>query len=123
MTVSQKRISPFVAGVMALCPRCGEGGLFAGFLKMRDSCTACGLDFRFADTGDGPAVFAIFILGFFVLGGALLVEFNFFPPLWVHVVLWGILTPLFALLLLRSIKALLFAFQYYHGAEEGRLDE
>ena len=51
-------------------------------------------DYGFADSGDGPAVFAIFILGFLVLGGALLVEFRLEPPVWVHLVLWGLLTPL-----------------------------
>ena len=39
--------------------------------ELRDKCERCGLDYRFIDTGDGPAVFAIFILGFLVLGGAL----------------------------------------------------
>jgi uncharacterized protein (DUF983 family) len=36
-------------------------------------------------------------------------------------VLWGIVTPVFALGLLRFLKALLIALQYKHKAEEGRL--
>ena len=67
------------------------------------------------------AVFAIFILGFLVLGCALLVEFKIGPPVWVHVLLWGILTPLLALGLLRVLKGTLIALQYKHKAEEGRL--
>ena len=88
---------------------------------LREKCERCGLSYAFADSGDGPAVFAIFILGFLVLGGALLVEFKLGPPVWVHVVLWGLLTPLLAFVLLRVLKATLIALQYKHKAEEGRL--
>jgi uncharacterized protein (DUF983 family) len=80
------------------------------------------LSYAFADSGDGPAVLAIFVLGFLVLGGALLVEFRLEPPVWVHVVLWGVLTPLLALGLLRVLKASLIALQYKHSAGEGRLE-
>ncbi|MTD94471.1 DUF983 domain-containing protein [Hyphomicrobium sp. xq] len=106
---------------MARCPRCGRGPLFKNVLEMRDSCDRCGLDYRFIDTGDGPAVFAIFILGFLICGAALYVEFTFEPPVWVHLVLWGLGTPLIALGLLRFLKALLIALQYRNKAEEGRI--
>jgi uncharacterized protein (DUF983 family) len=106
---------------MARCPRCGEGKLFKNVLETRPSCEGCGLDYRFIDTGDGPAVFAIFILGFLILGGALYVEFTFEPPVWVHIALWGALTPLIALILLRFLKAMLIALQYRNKAEEGRI--
>ncbi|MEQ8824734.1 MAG: DUF983 domain-containing protein [Filomicrobium sp.] len=116
-------VSPIYAGLMVKCPRCGKGSLLHTFLNLRESCSECGLDYKFVDTGDGPAVFAIFILGFFVLGGALWVEFNVGPPLWVHAVLWGLVTPILALGLLRVLKATLIALQYYYRAEEGRLHE
>ncbi len=104
--------SPFVAGLKARCPRCGEGALFRSGLILREKCERCGLDYAFADSGDGPAVFAIFILGFLVLAGALIVEFRIGPPVWVHVALWGVLTPLLAFGLLRVLKASLIALQY-----------
>jgi uncharacterized protein (DUF983 family) len=113
--------SVLTAGLKARCPRCGRGALFRGGLGLREKCESCGLSYAFADSGDGPAVFAIFILGFLVLGGALLVEFRLHPPVWVHVVLWGLLTPLLAFLLLRVLKATLIALQYKHQAGEGRL--
>ena len=86
---------------------------------MGDRCERCGLSYAFADSGDGPAVFAIFILGFVVLGGALLVEFRLHPPVWVHIALWGLFTPLLAFALLRVLKATLIALQYKHNAGEG----
>jgi uncharacterized protein (DUF983 family) len=87
---------------------------------LRESCDRCGLSYAFADAGDGPAVFAIFILGFVVLGGALLLEFRAGPPVWVHVVLWGIATPLLAFGVLRALKGVLIALQYKHQAGEIR---
>jgi uncharacterized protein (DUF983 family) len=121
VSTPQRNVSLLRAGLLARCPRCGKGPLFKNVLELRDQCSNCGLSYRFIDTGDGPAVFAIFILGFVVLGLALYVEFTYEPPVWVHVVLWGALTPLIALVLLRFLKAGLIALQFKHKAEEGRL--
>lgn len=113
--------SPLAAGIKGRCPRCGNGALFRVGLSLRDRCERCGLGYGFADSGDGPAVFAILILGFLVLGGALLAEFKLHVPVWLHIVLWGILTPVLAFFLLRVLKATLIALQYKHKAEQGRL--
>lgn len=121
MSQTYPPLSPFQVGITCRCPRCGKASLFDSLLGVRASCPNCGLSYAFVDSGDGPAVFAIFILGFFVLGGALIVEFKMLPPWWVHVVLWGIATPLLAFGLLRILKATLIALQYKHNAEEGRL--
>lgn len=115
--------SPLQAALLCRCPRCGKGPLFTNALAMRDRCTNCGLDYAFIDTGDGPAVFAIFILGFLCLGGALIAEFRFGVPWWGHLLLWGVLTPLLAVFLLRFLKAMLIALQYRNKAEEGRLSK
>jgi uncharacterized protein (DUF983 family) len=116
-----EKVSLLRAALLARCPRCGRGSLFKNVLELREGCAGCGLSYRFIDTGDGPAVFAIFILGFLVLGMALYVEFTYEPPAWVHVILWGTLTPLIALVVLRFLKAGLIALQFRHKAEEGRL--
>lgn len=108
------------ASLKARCPRCGKGPLFRNVLELREGCPSCGLDYKFIDTGDGPAVFAIFILGFLVLGGALVAEFRYHVPVWGHIVLWGMLTPLLALAILRLLKAALIALQFRNKAEEGR---
>jgi uncharacterized protein (DUF983 family) len=121
VSTQHKSVSPVFTGLLARCPRCGKAPLFKNVLELRDRCGKCGLDYHFIDTGDGPAVFAIFILGFVVLGLALYVEFTYEPPAWVHAVLWGVATPLIALILLRFLKAGLIALQFKHRAEEGRL--
>jgi uncharacterized protein (DUF983 family) len=108
-------------GLACRCPRCGEGKLYAGFLSLRPSCTACGLDYAFIDSGDGPAVFIILIAGAIVVGAALVVEVKYQPPFWVHAALWGPLILATTLLPLRSMKALLIALQFHHKAAPGRL--
>lgn len=122
MTSGFRTASPVASAIAGRCPQCGQGPLFRQILNVNAGCSSCGLDFKFIDTGDGPAVFAIFILGFLVVGGALYLEFTFEPPVWVHVVTWGLMTPLIALILLRLLKGWLIGEQYKHKAEEGRLD-
>jgi len=106
---------------MSRCPRCGKGALFQGFLSIRDRCPVCELDYSFADSGDGPAVFIMLIVGFIVTGAALIVEAVFQPPYWVHALLWIPLGVGLSLLILRPSKATLIALQYAHKAAEGRL--
>jgi len=117
----QNHVSPFVAGLFCRCPRCGEGPLFRGFLTLADRCPVCGLSYGFADSGDGPAVFIMLIVGFIVTGGALIVEALYSPPYWVHAALWVPLVIALPLLILRPFKATLIALQYANKAQEGRL--
>jgi uncharacterized protein (DUF983 family) len=114
--------SPFAAGLTFACPRCGKGHLFEGFLRVRPRCDVCGLDYGFADAGDGPAIFVMMLAGFVVLGAALIVETRYQPPYWVHAVLWLPLIAVFTLVPLRLIKSLLIALQYHTKAREGRFD-
>src|SRR4030088_1598571 len=108
-------------GLACKCPRCGKGSLYAGFLKLRPNCEACGLDYAFIDTGDGPAIFIIMIAGAIVVGCALIVEIKSQPPYWLHAVLWLPLILATTLLPLRAMKSLLIALQFHHKAAEGRL--
>jgi uncharacterized protein (DUF983 family) len=115
-------VSPFLAGLACRCPRCGQGKLLQGFLDIRPRCEVCGLDYGFADAGDGPAVFVILAAGFIVVGSALVVEVLYEPPLWLHAALWLPLILATTLLPLRPIKGLLIAVQFRNKAAEGRLD-
>ncbi len=115
--------SPFATGLSGRCPRCGEGRLFQGFLKLRPSCAACGLDFSFADSADGPAVLISFIAGFGVIGAMLAVETLYEPPLWLHLALWIPAMVIVCVGLLRPLKGLAIATQYARDAGEGRLKD
>jgi uncharacterized protein (DUF983 family) len=113
-------VAPFWKVVLrGRCPRCGEGGLFAGLLVVAPLCTACGLDLSGQDSGDGPAVLGIFVLGALAMIGAFLVEFRLSPPLWVHALLWPVLLIPAAVGMMRCAKAALIALQWRHRRGEG----
>ena len=97
--------------------------MFSGFLTVAPACAVCGLDFSFADAGDGPAVFVTLIGGFLVLGAALGVEIAYDPPFWVYPLIFVPLTLIVCLGLLRPFKGLLIASQYVNRAAPGRLKE
>jgi uncharacterized protein (DUF983 family) len=109
-----------LAGLACVCPRCGKGKLFQGFLTLRPRCEACGLDYGFADSGDGPAVFIMFFAGFIVVAAALVTEVVYKPPFWVHAVLWLPLVLIVTIAPLRPMKGLMIALQYHHKAAEER---
>jgi len=113
--------STFLTALMARCPRCGRGRLFNGYLTLVKRCDVCGLDMAFADSGDGPAVFLILIVGFVVVAAALVTEVTYQPPYWVHAMLWGPLAVGLPLILLRPAKALMIALQFKHDARETHL--
>ena len=116
-------VEPIQAGIKGRCPRCGEGKLFAGYLKVKDRCGVCGLDYSFADAGDGPAIFVMLIVGFVVVGLALWMEVNYAPPIWLHMVLWIPLTLVLCLTALKLIKGVLITLQYANKAAEGKIEE
>jgi len=102
------------AALRCRCPRCGEGKLFKGLLTVAPRCSACGLDLAAQDAGDGPAAFVVLILGALVVGLSILVEVEFAPPMWVHLLLWTPVVIGGAIALLRPLKAWLIAMQYRH---------
>jgi uncharacterized protein (DUF983 family) len=119
--VNYPHVNPIWAGFRARCPRCGKGPLFRGFLALRDKCPSCGLDYGFADPGDGAVVPILLIAGFIVTGGAMYVELAYQPPYWVHALLWLPIGALVPALMIRPVKATFITLQYANRAEEGRL--
>ena len=116
--MAEAAVSVLRAALICRCPRCGRGKLFRNLLEVRDRCEVCGLDLRECDTGDGAIVGVIMVLGAIVVTLAFWVEFRFAPPLWVHAVLWPVVTVPLAVLMMRPAKAALVALQYRHRASE-----
>lgn len=99
-----------------MCPRCGQSRLFkAGItLDIVESCGTCNLALARNDSGDGPAVFMVFILGFLLVPAALVFDAFFEPALWVHAVLWTVVALGICLFTLQPIKAYVVALQFKH---------
>jgi uncharacterized protein (DUF983 family) len=110
------------AAVAGDCPRCGANSLFAGWVRFADRCGNCGLNFSSFNVGDGPAAFLIFIVGTITVVAALVVDGEFSPPWWVHLV-WIPFAAALTIGGLRVSKAWLLAQEYRHRAREGRIVE
>lgn len=122
MTDDHRQAPLLSAALFRRCPRCGEGALFASYLKIKANCAVCGLDFTKADSGDGPAVFVIFIVGPLAALIAIWFQRAFDPSIWVFMVAMAIVIAGLSLALLPVLKAGLFALQYRNKAGEGRLE-
>lgn len=114
--------SPLSAAIRSRCPRCGQGRLFDGFLKLAPRCNVCGLDYSFADPADGPAFFVMMIMAWPITAFGIWIELAYNPPLWVHVVTTLPFLLAASILPLRFFKGWLVASQFRHKAEEGRLE-
>lgn len=83
-----------------------------------ENCPHCGIKLAEHDSGDGPAFFIIFFLSFIVAPLALWLEASVNWPFWVHILLWGVLLILTALLLIKPLKALMIFLQYEMRPED-----
>lgn len=100
------------------CPRCGEGNMFDGLLKLAKKCDHCDLDYRFASPDDGPAFFSLCIVAFPLTFIVVWFQLAFEPPAWVHLVTSVPLMSIGCLLPLRPLKGWLVASQYVNRAQE-----
>ncbi len=116
-------VNPVITGLRCRCPNCGEGPLFEGFLRVTERCKVCGYDLRAADSGDGPAVFIILVVGFIACFGILITEVTLQPPIWVLLVTWLPFGAALTLGLIRPFKGVMLAMQFHHKASEHRSDE
>lgn len=116
-------LSPILAGLRLRCPECGDGEVFAGYLRFRDTCRVCGADFRAADAGDGPAVFVILIVGAIVAPLLIIFQYGLQLPGWLALTLTMVAAIALCLALLPPLKAILFALQWRHKAREARNED
>jgi uncharacterized protein (DUF983 family) len=105
-------------GALGKCPNCGEGRLFASYVKTVHECEHCGEEIHHHRADDLPAYLVIVIVGHLVVGAFLSVETMFDLPLGPHLAIWGPLTLVLALALLRPVKGAVVGLQwalYMHG--------
>lgn len=102
-------------GLRSRCPRCGEGRLFARWLKPHPACPACGQDWSHQRADDFPAYIAILITGHLLAPViiALVSDFALSPG-----AIAAILLPLSVVLMLGMLqpaKGAVIAAQWWHG--------
>lgn len=112
-------------GFFGRCPHCGEGRMFRAFLKVADSCPACGEEFHHHRADDFPAYVVIVIAGHIVVPMVLAVETRFAPAMWISMIVWPSLVVALSLALLQPVKGAIVGLQWafgMHGFEQAKLD-
>jgi uncharacterized protein (DUF983 family) len=107
-------------GLRQRCPSCGTGSLYGKYLKVVDACAVCGTELHHQRADDAPPYITMFITGHVIVAALLMVERQFAPPEWAHLVIWLPVTALLTLWLLPRIKGALIAIQWaarMHGFE------
>ena len=99
-------------GLACRCPQCGEGHLFYRFLKVVPACEACHEDLSPQRADDLPAYIVLFITGHIVIGLMMTVETNFDWPIWLHSVVWPLLTLIVSLGLIQPVKGAVIGLQW-----------
>lgn len=105
-------------GLLGKCPNCGEGKLFASFVKTVDRCAVCGEEIFHHRADDLPAYLVVVIVGHIVVGTFMAVEATTSLSTWQHLAIWVPLTIISALALLRPVKGGVVGMQwalYMHG--------
>ncbi len=111
-------MSAMTRGLRGRCPHCGEGRLFASFLKTVDRCECCEAEMHHHRADDLPAYLVVVIVGHIVVGAFMGVEATSTLSTWQHLAIWVPLTVGSALALLRPIKGAVVGLQwalYMHG--------
>jgi len=105
------RIAPLIATALrGRCPRCGEGALFLGFIRVAPECPVCGLSLAGHDTGDGPAFF-------------IMLPLCIITAIWLHMIIWPLFIAAAVGFALRPVKATMIALQYrYRDVEKDESD-
>ena len=119
-------VRAMLRGLRARCPNCGEARLFRGYVTLRDDCPHCGTHLAAHRADDAPAYFTILVVGHVIIPLLVLVERQYSPETWVHMVLWLPATLAMTVALLRPIKGALVALQWSiglrhhaHGYQDG----
>ena len=102
-------------GLRGRCPACGEGRLFKRFMKVADSCAACGEALHYHRADDFPAYLVIILVGHLVVPLTLYVELAYAPPYWLHALIWGPLVLGLSIGLLQPLKGMIVALQWHMG--------
>ena len=119
-------VRAMLRGLRSRCPNCGDASLFRGYVTLLDDCPRCGTHLAAHRADDAPAYFTILVVGHVIIPLLVLVERQYSPETWVHMVLWLPATLAMTVGLLRPIKGALVALQWSiglrhdaHGFQDG----
>ena len=113
-------------GCNGRCPVCGEGRVFAGFLRVSPVCGCCAAPLGEIRAEDAPPYFTIFIVAHLVIGGLVLCERAFTLSIATEMMLFLPVALLATLALMRPVKGATIGAMWKLGfmssaAEQGKV--
>ena len=107
--------------ILGKCPRCGEGKLFRGYLKVTDECPVCQLDLSCHRADDAPPYITIVIVGHILVGLMLHLQMFWRIPPYAYLATLVPLAVILPLVLLPFIKGAIVGLQWanrMHGFDQ-----
>ena len=104
-------------GLRGRCPNCGQGKLYASYLKVRETCALCGEELNHHRADDLPTYLTVAILGHILVAIVVWLELAYSPAYWVYGVFGIPLTLLLTLVLLHIIKGGVVAWEWSMGLQ------
>ena len=99
-------------GFAGACPHCGQGRIFGKYLKVLPECAACGENLSHHRADDLPAYIVLFLVGHIVVGTLMTTDPEGLWPIWIHMILWPLMTLLLSLALLQPVKGAVVGLQW-----------
>jgi uncharacterized protein (DUF983 family) len=99
-------------GFTCHCPACGKGRMFGKYLKVADTCDACGEELHHHQADDAPPYFTMFTVGHIVIPLVLVVEKLWAPALPIHFMLWTAVTLALTFALMPAVKGAIVGLQW-----------
>ena len=99
-------------GLRCKCPNCGEGAMFARYLKVADTCPKCEEELFHHRADDGPAYLTILIVGHIIGFVIHFMWVQFRPEPWVMATTLSIAAVALSLFLLPRMKGMVVAIQW-----------
>ena len=91
-------------GLARRCPACGEGRMFAGYLKVSQQCERCLEQLGHIRADDIPPYVTILLVGHLIVPLVLFVYQTWQPPTWLSMTIWPLATLALTMALLPVIK-------------------
>jgi uncharacterized protein (DUF983 family) len=86
--------------------------MFGRYLKVNPHCASCGEDLSHHRADDLPAYIVLFIVGHVVIGTLMSTDAEGLWPLWIHMIIWPLMTFILSLALLQPVKGAVVGLQW-----------
>ncbi|GGD88280.1 hypothetical protein GCM10011390_03820 [Aureimonas endophytica] len=105
-------VQAMLRGFLCRCPNCGQGPIFAGYLRTAPACSSCGQIFEGHRADDLPPYLTVFVVGHLVVALYMALEELVTLSMWTHLAIFLPLTIILTLALLRPMKGLTIGLQW-----------